>query len=273
MTLALGLGCSRQESPQASFQHAQQVLRNGELIRAQNEGEQGYHRFRHTNSEWATKFRSLEAESMLLRGMYSQGLNLLESDPTLPATKESVIDVLILKGVAQARLHQFGDAEQNIRQAEEACSASLEASCGGVFRARGVLAVQQGQPDRARHFFDQTLDFAQLHGDQFLEATALLNLGVGALQGQHYDEAIDRTGAAYRIAMTLHAGTIATKALGNLGWAYYNLGDSEKSLAFSLEAEKRAIQVADVIDQLSWLTNAGYVYQQTHDVLARSSPT
>ena len=85
------------------------------------------------------------------------------------------------------------------------------------------------------------------------------------MQEQHYDEAIERTDAAYRIAAALDAGTIATKALGNLGWAYYNLGDAEKSLQLSLEAEKRAVQVGDVIDQLSWITNAGYVYEQSHD--------
>lgn len=137
--------------------------------------------------------------------------------------------------------------------------------CGEVFRARGILALQQGQPDSAKHFFEQTLDFARLHGDQFLEATALLNLGLGALQQQRYDEAIDRTDAAYRIAVVLDAGTIATKALGNLGWAYYNLGDSEKSLELTLRAEQRATQVGDVIDELSWMTNAGYVYDTVHD--------
>jgi CHAT domain-containing protein len=189
----------------------------------------------------------------------------LDSDPKLPDTKDSIIEILILKGAAHARLHHFADAEQNIHRAEEICRTSPEAGCGGVFRARGILAVQQGQPDRATRFFEQTLDFARSRGDQFLEATALLNLGIGALQEQHYDEAIDRTDAAYRIAATLGAGTIATKALGNLGWAYYNLGDSERSLELSLEAEKRAIQAGDVIDQLSWITNAGYVYDQSHD--------
>ena len=172
---------------------------------------------------------------------------------------------MVLKGVAHARLHHFADAERNIRLAEEACRTSPEATCGGVLRARGILAVQQGQPDKAGQFFEQTLDFARFHGDQFLEATALLNLGVGALQQQHYDEAIDRTDAAYRISAALDAGTIGTKALGNLGWAYYNLGEPEKSLELSLDAEKRATEVGDVIDQLSWLTNAGYVYAQLHD--------
>ena len=202
----------------------------------------------------------------MLRGLYPQGLSLLEAAPEAPDTNDSIIEVLVLKGAAQARLHHFSDAERNIRRAEEVCGGSpAEAACGEVFRARGILALQQGQPDRAKHFFEQTLDFARLHGDQFLEATALLNLGLGALEEHHYDEAIDRTDAAYRIAALLDAGTIATKALGNLGWAYYNLGESEKSLELSLQAETRAIQVDDVIDQLSWITNAGYVYARLRD--------
>jgi CHAT domain-containing protein/tetratricopeptide (TPR) repeat protein len=264
--VALGLGCRSHADAQGSFEHAQQTLRHGELIRAQEEAEQGYQLFHITRPEWARRFRDLEVEALLLRGLYSQGLTLLEADPKLPDTNGAIIEVLVLKGIAHARLHHFADAERNIRHAEAACHTSPEATCGGVLRARGILAVQQGQPDKARQFFEQTLDFARFHGDQFLEATALLNLGVGALQEQHYDEAIDRTDAAYRIAAALDAGTIATKALGNLGWAYYNLGDPEKSLELSLGAEKRAIEVGDVIDQLSWLTNSGYVYQQKQDI-------
>ena len=192
-------------------------------------------------------------------------LALLKDAPGAADPAGSVIAVLTLKGAALARLHRFDEAEQNIRRAEQLCTSSSELACAGVFRARGVLSLQQGQPNRARHFFEQTLDFARLHHDQFLEATALLNLGLGSLQQQHFDEAIDWTTAAYRIAAALDAGTIATKAEGNLGWAYYNLGDSEKSLDLSLDAEKRALQVGDVIDQLSWLTNAGYVYDQLRD--------
>jgi CHAT domain-containing protein len=260
------LGCNRHERPQALFQHAQQALRHGELNRAQDEAEQGYRQFRPTNPDWAMKFRNLEAEALLLRGLYPEGLSLLEADPNLPETKNTEIETLVLKGAAHARLHHFGESERNILRAEELCTASAELTCGDVLRARGILSLQRGEPDKAKHFFEETSDFAHLHSDPFLESTALLNLGLGALQAQHYDEAIDKTEAAYRIAADLDAGTIATKALGNLGWAYFNLGDIEKSLDLSLQAEKRAIQVGDFIDQLSWLTNEGYVYQQIHDV-------
>jgi CHAT domain-containing protein/Tfp pilus assembly protein PilF len=192
--------------------------------------------------------------------MYEQVFALLDPPPTRPDDVNSVIEILTIEGVAYARLHQFQEAEGKLGQAEQVCLVSLAATCGDVKRARGILAVQRGQLDAAKDLFEQSLEFARAHNDRFLEATALLNLGLTSLREEHFDEAIDWTDAAFRTSSDLNAGSIATKALGNLGWAYYNLGDSEKSLELSIEAEKRAIQVDDVIDELSWITNAGYVY-------------
>jgi CHAT domain-containing protein len=198
--------------------------------------------------------------------MYAQVLTLLDSLPTRSDNKGSMIEILAIKGVAHARLHQFTEAEKELAQAMQMCQESSEATCGDVVRARGVLAVQHGQIDTARRLFGQSLQFARAHNDAFLEETALLNLGLTSLQEEHFDEAIDWTNAAYQAAATLGAGGEAQAALGNLGWAYYNLGDFEKSLELSLEAEEGAIQVGDLIDQLYWTTNAGYVYAGLGDL-------
>jgi CHAT domain-containing protein len=48
--------------------------------------------------------------------------------------------------------------------------------------------------------------------------------------------------------------------LGNLGWAYYQLGDAERALDMFLQAEKSARQFRAVHVQLIWLMAAGYVY-------------
>jgi CHAT domain-containing protein/Flp pilus assembly protein TadD len=201
--------------------------------------------------------------------MYSEVLTLLDSRVPRPASKDSMIEILAIEGVAHARLHQFPEAEERLGQAMQTCQAFSEATCGDVVRARGVLAVQHGQIDSAKQFFEQSLQFARAHNDRFLEATALLNLGLTSLREEHFDEAIDWTDAAYQSSVAQRADDIARTALGNLGWAYYNLGDSEKSLEMSLEAEKRASQVGNVVLQLSWTTNAGYVYAELGD-LARA---
>ncbi len=177
--------------------------------------------------------------------------------------------MLALEGVSYGHLHQFTDAERVLGQAERLCGATADAVCGNVIRANGVLAVERGQPTLAQQFFQQSLSFARAHGDRFLEATALLNLGLTSLREEHFDEAIDRTDAAYQASTAIGARGVAQVALGNLGWAYYNLGDPEKSLELSLEAERRASQAGRVIDQLYWITNAGYVYAELGD-LARA---
>jgi CHAT domain-containing protein/Flp pilus assembly protein TadD len=192
--------------------------------------------------------------------MYAQVLTALSSPPAHPNNKDSLIEALAIEGVAHARLHQFPKAEEKLGQAVQLCQVSPEATCGDVTRARGVLAIQHGQVDAAKHFFEQSLQFARSHDDRFLETTALLNLGVTLQLEGHFDEAVDWTNAAYQAATTLGAEGEAEGALGNLGWDHYNLGDLEGSLDLSLKAEEGAARVGEVTDQLYWTTNIGYIY-------------
>ena len=107
--------------------------------------------------------------------------------------------------------------------------------------SRGLAAfwlLQRGQLAAAKQLFEQSLEFARARSEGFLEATALLNLGLTALQEEHFDEAIDWTDAAYRASTAMGAGNITQTALGNLGWAYYKLGDSDRSLELSLRSRK-----------------------------------
>ena len=53
---------------------------------------------------------------------------------------------------------------------------------------------------------------------------------------------------------------IAQIALGNMGWAYYKLGDTEKARRCFIEAGKQAEKLGDVTDQVEWLTDLGYIY-------------
>jgi len=198
--------------------------------------------------------------------MSQDAISLLTSQQVQPDDSTLVIEILAIEGVAYAHLHLFMDAKLALGKAEQLCAATPLAICGSVIRANGVLAVERGQSGLAQRFFQQSLSFARSHGDRFLEATALLNLGLALLQEEHFDEAMDWTDAAYKASIALGAGNTAQTALGNLGWAYYNLGDLDKSLELSLEAEKRARLVGNVTLRLSWLTNAGHVYSARGDL-------
>ena len=88
--------------------------------------------------------------------MYAQVLTTLNSPPTRPDNKDSLIEILAIEGAADARLHQFPEAEEKLELATQMCQLSSEVTCGDVMRSRGVLAVHHGQIEAAKQLFAQS---------------------------------------------------------------------------------------------------------------------
>ena len=238
---------------------------HGDLIHSQLEAEEGYRHFSPSSPDWAWKFRILEAETLLWRGMYPQVLTLLANPlpPTLP--QDALIQMLTLKAIAHARQFDGDEAEKEFAEAEQLCAITSHEGCGKLLQGRGLVALGQNQFPKARQFLGRSLWFARASGDRFLEATSLLNLGAASLKEERFDEAIDWSRDAYEVSAALTARDITLVAVLNLGWACYRLGDSERALQLLLEAEKRADQLGDVFNQENGLTNVGYIYMDAHD--------
>jgi CHAT domain-containing protein len=250
-------------SAQAEYDHAERVFQRGNLAKSQQEAEQGLKEFHVSNPEWAAKFQLLEADAMVWRGMYDDALRLLagyEPDSTHP---DNTIRKLAIEASALTHQQQLSAADQRLTQAENLCKSADYKSCGAVLRTRGHLAIRQGNPALARRYYLDTLAFAQTHHDRFLEAGTALNLGFGALQNDRYDEAIDWSQSALWEAHDLDAEGLSQLASGNLGWAYYQLGDDEKALNLFLDAEKSAARLGSLRDELKWTTTVGYIYHDT----------
>jgi CHAT domain-containing protein len=254
------MSCARRLDPQAAWSHARQAFEHGDLARAQREAESGYLHFRRSDAVWAWKFEILDAEALLWQGHSKEALTLLASEPKAALDRDLLIQSLSLQGGADARLHNFADADLALAQAEQLCVQQSSPACGGVMRSRGVLGMQRGQMLEVHTCFMRSLSFARAHGDRFMEANALLNLGQASLEESHFDEAIDWFNAAEGVALEIDAGEVAQTALGNLGWAYRGLGDSDKALDLTRQAESRAAELNDQIRRASWITNSGYVY-------------
>jgi len=254
-------------SAQAEYDHAHQLYLHGSLEKSQLEAEQGYKRYLTSDPELAARFQLLEAEAMTWRGMNQDALRLLSAQPVTVTGRNHELDVqrLALAGLALTFQQQFLAANQQLIQAESICASAPYATCGGVLKTRGILAAECGQLTEAQRLFVESLSFARTYHDRWLETTALSNLGWVSLQSEHYDEAVDWLGSAYRNAESMGAEDLAQKALGNLGWAYYQLGDDEKALELFLEAEKKAATLGDIRYELKWISNAGYIYHHAGD--------
>jgi CHAT domain-containing protein/tetratricopeptide (TPR) repeat protein len=242
------------------------------LVRSQQEAEEGYRRFLRSSPEWASKFKILEAESLLWRGKYPEVLKLLDSEATQSAPAENAISILTLRAIAHARQLDLATAAHELQETEQLCSPPQPVTCGEALQGRGLFALGQNQFLEARRYFERSLSFARTKKDRFLEMTSLVNLVAVLLKEERFDEAVDRSSAAYEAAAAVGASDIALAAHENLGWSYYRLGDSERALGLLVETEKRAEQLGDVFGQENALTNMGYLYMdaRSYDLAEQS---
>jgi len=257
--------CSRHRDPQAVYDRAFQTFRHGDMAAAGDEAEKGYKKFHGVSPEWAWKFAILKGRALYGRGMSEEVLKMLASEPGTPPAGELAIREQWLEGLAYTSLGKFSEAEQKLGEAEQLCAGSHVAGCGSVLSARGTLEMERGRYAQARTFFERVLGYARAAGDRLFEADALLDLSWSAEEQTHFDEALDWADAARGIANKQGSFDIAQTALGNMGWAYYKLGEPEKALGMFVEATKQAEKLGDATDQIRWLTNAGYIYMDARD--------
>jgi CHAT domain-containing protein/Tfp pilus assembly protein PilF len=250
----------RPNSPQTSFDCANQAFLRGELTQSQEEAARGYRQFGSLSPEWAWKFLILEAKAALARGLFPRVLDILKSQPLPNGQTDLAVSVSTLAGVANVHLRNFSEADRLLNHAEKLCRDSALDSCGDLIQARGLMASEQNQSALAEKMYELSLAFARSHHDAYLEVTSLLNLGDQSLDEGRFDEAIDRSEAAYRAAKVANAEVLELITQGNIGWAYYKLGDSEKALQLSNESERAAARLGDVYDRGNELTNLGYIY-------------
>lgn len=262
LSVAIGLlsNCSKRPDPQAAFDHAWQTFQDGDLIRAQAEATDGYKQFHSIGADWAWKFTILGARILHRRGMHDGALRLLASESAPAPQGELAIKRLWLQGLLYTSLHSFRRGEQELAEAEQLCIGRDYPTCEDVATARGALEMERGHYAEAQVVFERVLATARASGDQLGEAESLLDLSHSADEQAHFDEALDWANAARKISLAQGFGSVAQKALGNMGWAFYKLGDPENAETMFLEAEKQAEQLGYVSDQVKWITNAGYIY-------------
>ena len=253
-------------NPAVIYARALRAFERGYLEESQRIAEYGFRQTQARNLQWAAKFQLLTAENMVWRGEYAETLSTLSEKNLFASDEEDRIRDLTLESVALGHLLQVQQADQRLSQAENLCDSEYIAACGDVLRARGVLDVEEGHLEAARQKFLDSLALARKHNDRQLETTAFSNLAVVALQFEHYDEAVDWSSSALRTAVSLGDENQTQAALGNLGWAYFELGDTDRALKLFLEAKARAENIGNIREELQWLTTAGRAYEETRDL-------
>lgn len=262
---AMLLSCGRRTDPQAIINKANKLLDRGDTPAALRQADDGYREFHSMSPEWAWKFIILRAEVLNRQGSYADVLQSLSSQKSDPPSNNLKIKKHWLVGLAYTAMHKFPEATREFQETDPLCQGDPQLICADVSTARGALEMHQGHYGEAHSYFERVLATARANGDQFWIASALLDVSWAAERQTHFDEGLDTANAAREIAVPLNFGTLQQVALGNMGWAYYKLGDADKARETFLEAQGKAVTLGDQEDRARWLTDLGYVYMDDGD--------
>jgi CHAT domain-containing protein len=244
-------------------------FQQGDLLAASREADQGYREFSGTNEEWAWRFRVLEAEVLVWRGLSVDALALLAPEPPPSVSNSDVIARReLVQALADCFLQKFDEATEKLNQAEQLAKSGAPQLLGEIVLGRGTLEVLRGNNQASEAAFRQSLQIAQEKNQTFLESRALGSLGLVATREERYDEAIDWNTQALALSRSLGARTATEKILGNMGWGYYKMGDLERAQSLFTEANQAAAQLGVTTDQVRWLTNLGNMEYDQRDYAA-----
>ncbi len=247
--------------PPTAYEKAKGFFVHGYLQLAKQEAESGYRRALNSDSNWSTKFQTLEVTAMVWAGDDTQALQLLAERPMVPAHSSGTeIELSAVQAMALVDLGRVPEANRILQDVDSLCEKSVQSECGYVMRAHGYLFFNQGNAIQARQTYFKALEFSRLHHDRMFEATVLTNLAdTFSLQEQH-DQALLYNEQAYQIAMELGSQTLAQTALGNEGQVFYSMGNPEKALELYTMSLKTAIALGDKDGETWALTVAAQAY-------------
>jgi CHAT domain-containing protein/tetratricopeptide (TPR) repeat protein len=273
LTASLGVsGCQRRGvvlHPDAVYREVESRFQQGDLIAAYQESDAAYNQLAGHNPQWASRFRVLEAEILVWRGLSNDALHLLQPPlaPSLNAGDIGVRRELVL-GLAQTSLQNFDEAEAHFTEADRLAALYQPGLRGEILLARGNLSYARGNYRSAENDYLQSLLFARGNRQTFLTLKSLGSLGAASMEEEHFDESIDWDEQALQVSRFLGARTATEKVVGNLGRNYYKMGDFDRALSLLTEAKNASLQLGANTDEMRWLMNIGEIEHGQNSYLA-----
>jgi CHAT domain-containing protein len=207
---------------------------------------------------WELKFRLLEADILVKQGHWADVIALLSTDgAAFPIAGDLAIKRDLLCSRAHYYLGRVPESEQELRDARRLAESGRSLLMGEVLRAEGLALRDSGNWDPAMEKFKESLAASRAQGDRWLEAVNLVELGFVSLQNERYDEALTWSQQAADLAKSIQARRQVQLALGNVGWAYMNLGDFDNALVNFQAAERQAQDIGMTGSRVAWLQDAG----------------
>lgn len=268
-------GCQRHPrltQLEASYRETEAKFHQGDLLAASRESDASYKGLSERSPDWAWRFRVLEAEVLVWRGLSADAVQLIQTQyPPELRTSDVAVRREIILGLAECSLQKFDEAEWHFGEAERLAKLYQPDLMGELLLARGNLFFAHGDLLAAENAYLQSLRFARANKQSFLTLKSLGSLGWVSMEEEHYDESIDWDTEALRLGRSLNARIAIEKVLGNEGRNYYKMGDLDNALLLLQQAREAAHRLSGTKDEMTWTQNIGAVEiaQQSYSAAER----
>ena len=256
-----------QPDPIAAIQQIHRDILRGDLPTAEREVDLERRSLPASCGDCAERLNLVEAELLIDQGRGSAVAALLckSTTPKL-ISLDSKIKAKMYCALAHFTTGQQQLSDREFPEAQSLAEGAHSPLLAEVLQSRGIVAVRRRQYGLAETFLTEALRMARQNADKDLEASDLLNLGFMALEAEHYSQSLDWFDASSQVARSINAATLLQADVGNIGWAYYQLGDYEVALNRTVEAEEQAEKLEAVSQTVLWLKHASLCRQQLGDL-------
>jgi CHAT domain-containing protein/Tfp pilus assembly protein PilF len=266
MVLFLSGACTKQPAPEILYSQIRSNMRHGNLRTAGDLADAGYRRFRGKDLLWADRFRVLQGEVLMYRGLSQDSLQVLEPE-VVPSLQFDDVAALryLSQGMDYYHLQRFAESKNCLDKAEEIANAKSSSLRSEVAVNRGTVFAFQNDPTAARAQYRKALSLATSVGDTYFEGNALGGLGFSYMREERYDEAIDRFTAALEKSRTVNNPALTAVIISNLGWCYYKLGDLERASDLFQQAASLFEELGMLRQEREELNDLGLVHYDRQD--------
>jgi CHAT domain-containing protein len=253
-------------------QQIRKEIEHGDLNLALQDADRALNQYAAESPEWDGRFRVLKAEILVSRSAYKETLEVLNVDlpPTLRRTSVAV-QRKVFQGIAHRSGQQFAEAQRDFEEAQRLAYPLESKFTSQVLIALAALEVDQGEYGKAEAHDQEALAIAKRASSFSLEVTALGDLARIATGLEHYDEAIDLNRRVLERAHSRDLKSVETTVIGNMGWAYFQLGDFEHALELYKEGAERSEKSGQDGNTAYWFTGVANSYMFLHDYAAAES--
>lgn len=250
LLVLLAPGCGRRSAD--PYREATARLQRGELKAALETADAGLR----ADPSW--RWRLLKAQILITGGQAVDAARFLASMPA-PADPETLARWRMYQGQADYMQSDLAGAEAAIIQARSlAKDLGVPLLDAEIDMRSATLALSRGDPGGADvtiadPLFRHALEVASAHGDSYLAANAMGNLGVMYMRASHCDQGIYWLDRARGEFARLGSQVLYARTLGNLAVCYHHLGDYDQAIRDYHEAEGRSRASGNLRDEQTWL--------------------